>query len=153
MPRCGFLRGTWQVPLHFCCRIQEELCGPSGNWQLKKACSCLKEDGSLQAGHRLAEPSRLSLSRSVQLQQQVLPSCCDYASLGVLSDSRRQIESPLHPQPFYKELRLLHPAPLLPHKIFCFWNVLFSTMKAMLAGKMVAQSTFKWIPRFLLLHR
>lgn len=154
MLRCGFVRGTWQVPLYFSCRTQEELCGPSRNWQLRKTCPYLKEGESLQAGHRLAEPSRLSLSsRSVWLQQQkVLPSCCDYGPLGVLSSSRRQIESSRHVQPFYKELRLLHPAPLLLHKIFCFWNVLFITMKAMLAGKMVAPSTFKWIPRFLLLH-
>lgn len=154
MPRCGFVRGTWQAPQHFSCRIQEELCGPSRNWQLRTTCPYLKESGSLQAGHSLAEPSRLSLSnRLVWLQQQqVLPSCCDYACLGALSYSRRQTESPLLLQPFCKELRPLHPAPFLPHKIFCFWNVLFSTTKTMLARKMVAQSTFKWIPRFLLLH-
>ena len=145
-----FRRGTWQVPLYFSSSCILQLRGPSGNWQPRKCCPCLKEGGSLQAGRSLAEPTRLSSSsRSVRrLQQQALPSRCGYVPLGASSYSRRQVKSPLPPQPFCKELRPLHPAPLLSHKMFCFWKVLFSTRKALLAGKMVAQGTLKCILRF-----
>lgn len=153
MQRWCFARGIWWVPLYFNCRIQEELCSPSRNWHLRKACPCLKKGGSLQAAHRMAEPSRFSLSsRSVQLQQQqVLSSCCNYAPVRVFSCTGRQIESPIHPQPFHKEIMTTPSSTTPDTEDFLLSKCHMHQCKALSAGKMVVHCSLV-IPRFFLLH-